>query len=198
MPPRNLDELARELDAISARAADLWTTAADPCKRDPDGGWSLAQCFSHLALSTDAYLPTWREALKATDAPRCADVRPLRLDLSGRVLAWFLEPPVRIRTRTKPQFEAPSSPNALDEFQRSQRDLSAIIDQSRDFAIDRIKIHSAFDSRVRYSIWSSLVVTLAHQRRHLWQSERVLQRTSSVATSKPGTSGYDASGAAPP
>lgn len=137
----------------------------------------MAQCLSHLALSTSAYLPAWREAFAAHSADIKADSRHWRLDLWGRLLVWFLEPPPKIRFPTKRGFEAASSPTALEEFLRSQRELSGITAQSRNFAIDRIKIRSAYDSRVRYSIWSSFLVTLVHQRRHVWQAEMVLGRT---------------------
>lgn len=178
MLPSTLDELAHEVNVVSARASQLWTRAADSCVRSTRGGWSLAQCLSHLALSTNAYLPAWRAAFQAPGAVLKTDSRQWRLDLWGRLLVWFLEPPPKIRFRTKRGFEVASSPAALDDFLQSQRELSNIIAQSRDFAIDRIQIRSAYDSRVRYSVWSSFVITLVHQRRHLWQAEMVLQQTS--------------------
>jgi hypothetical protein len=41
-------------------------------------------------------------------------------------------------------------------------------------ALDRIKVASPVDPRVRYNVWSSFNMTDAHQRRHLWQAERAL------------------------
>lgn len=171
-PPATLAELQRELDTLTARASRLWTGALDPCVPPAGGGWSVAQCLSHLALSTNAYIPVWRTAFAASAPllPR-RDSRPLRLDVWGKFLYWFLEPPPKIRFRTKSAFTVPSSPTALDDFLASQQELSRFLARSEGVAIDRIKIRSAYDSRVRYSIWSSFVTTLAHQRRHLWQAE---------------------------
>ena len=176
-PPATLAALQRELDAVTARASRLWTAGPDPCAPPASGGWSVAQCLSHLALSTEAYVPVWRQALAdpAALVPR-PDSGPLRLDLWGRFLYWFLEPPPKIRFRTKSAFTAPSSPAALDDFLASQQELSRFLGRSEGVAIDRIRIRSAYDSRVRYSVWSSFVTTLAHQRRHLWQAEMTVNR----------------------
>ena len=176
-PPATLGELQRELDTVSARASRLWTAGPDPCAPPASGGWSVAQCLSHLALSTDAYLPVWRKAFEdsASLVPR-PDSGPLRLDLWGRFLYWFLEPPPKIRFQTKSAFTVPSSPTALDDFVASQQELSRFLARSERLAIDRVKIRSAYDSRVRYSIWSSFVTTLAHQRRHVWQAEMTVNR----------------------
>jgi len=170
--PSTLAELEHGLVEASRRAERLWAATDDPCVQPAGGGWSVAQCLSHLALSTNAYLPVWRAALEAPGGvERLEAPRPLRLDAWGRVLGWFLEPPAKIRFRTKNGFEAPSSPAALEEFLASQRELLQLIGRLEGIAIDRIQIRSAFEERVRYSIWSSLVITLIHQRRHIWQAE---------------------------
>lgn len=177
MRPSTYAELTGELNAIAARASQVWASAGDPLRSPRGGGWSVAQCLSHLALSTQAYLPVWRDALTAPGAPRTPrgtePHRPLRLDTWGRLLYWFLQPPPKIRFNTRNGFHAPaSSPAALEEFLSSQREFSRIVAQSEHIATDRIRIRSAYDPRVRYSIWSSFVTTVAHQRRHLWQAER--------------------------
>jgi hypothetical protein len=175
MLPSNCTELAKEVELISARAAWLWNSAEHPCMGPAEGGWSMAQCFSHLAVSTNAYLPTWRQAFGNPGALRRID-SPLRLDMWGRLLIWFLEPPPKLRFRTRPAFEVSSSPAALEEFLLSQHEFSSVIEQSRGFALDRIRICSAYDSRLKYSVWSSFLTTVAHQRRHLWQAEKTLSK----------------------
>lgn len=39
--------------------------------------------------------------------------------------------------------------------------------------LDRIKIASPFDRRFKYNLFSFFHILLAHERRHLWQAERV-------------------------
>jgi hypothetical protein len=61
----------------------------------------------------------------------------------------------------------------LDSFLQGQHQVLALIALAEGLAVDRIKISSAFDHRVRYSVWSSFRANLSHQRRHLWQAEQV-------------------------
>ena len=62
----------------------------------------------------------------------------------------------------------------LQSFLEGQQHIQNTMKACEGLAIDKVKIPSPFNSRVRYSVWSSLVVTAAHERRHLWQAERAL------------------------
>lgn len=73
---------------------------------------------------------------------------------------------------------APFVPSALGsmdailrEFDASQDDLTALLGRAAGVALDRVKIVSPFDGRVRYNAWSALRILAAHQRRHLWLAE---------------------------
>jgi hypothetical protein len=39
--------------------------------------------------------------------------------------------------------------------------------------VDRIKIASPFDARVKYNLYAALTILPRHQHRHLWQAEQV-------------------------
>jgi hypothetical protein len=60
------------------------------------------------------------------------------------------------------------------EFLERQQSILQFLDDARGLALDKVKIVSPFDRHVRYSIWSSLCVNAAHERRHLWQAERAM------------------------
>jgi hypothetical protein len=61
-------------------------------------------------------------------------------------------------------------------FLTSQEQVLYTIDLAQGLAIDRVKIRSVFDRRIRYSVWSSFCANASHQRRHLWQAECVAQQ----------------------
>ena len=42
--------------------------------------------------------------------------------------------------------------------------------------IDRVKVTSPFNPRLRYNLYACLTILPRHQERHLWQAERVLER----------------------
>ena len=69
--------------------------------------------------------------------------------------------------------EAPAIAEVLPAFLVCQDELLALLSEARGLALDRIKISSPFQEKMRYSVWSNFVVGAAHHRRHLWQAERV-------------------------
>ena len=90
------------------------------------------------------------------------------------MLSWALEPPARVTTKTPKWFEPAEELEiepVLQGFLDRQQQIIAIVRQCRGRAVDAVKIASPIDSRIRYSVWSSLVVTAAHERRHVWQAE---------------------------
>ncbi len=144
--------------------------------------WSIAECLVHLSLTTQGYLPSLRNAL--AHAPAVATTptaRPYRMDIMGRLLRWTLEPPPRLRTKTTAPFQpvvtgAPEK--VLPEFLRWQTELLAQLKTAQGLALDQIKVASPFNPRVTYNLLSCFHILVAHERRHLWQAERVKQALS--------------------
>jgi hypothetical protein len=140
--------------------------------------WSAAECLSHLSISTEKFLPVLRKAMDdARSRHLTADGAP-RMDVLGRILRWFLEPPVRSRLKTKSAFVPKSiraKAEALAEFTRWQKQLVDLLQSSSDMPIGRLKVVSPFDSRVKYNVYSAFMILTAHQRRHLWQAEQAVE-----------------------
>jgi hypothetical protein len=186
---RTLDELHAQFRAIAARASALggrFDAAAFAARPRPDS-WSAAECLAHLNLSADPYFPMWREAFAHGGGTKRSPRETCRLDFWGWMLVWSLEPPPRFRFPTRPPFE-PVTAGPIDEvlpaFLERQQRILQVIDQSRGVTLDAIKVTSPFARRVRYSVWSSLCVTAAHERRHLWQAERALERVTDDAAAR--------------
>jgi hypothetical protein len=169
-----LVDLKAQFVQISGHTSALFGAMDDALltKRPKAESWSVAECLAHLNLSVDPYFAIWKETLAR--APH-ADRDNYKLDFWGRVLAWTLEPPPKFRFPAPRDFrpinvEQPHL--VVPEFLKRQQAVLQILDDARGLAIDKVKIVSPFDHRVRYSIWSSFVLTASHERRHLWQAER--------------------------
>lgn len=139
------------------------------------GSWSVTECLEHLALTTRAFLPLIAETIART--PRLTRNRPLRCDMLARVLIHTLEPPYRLRHKVLAHLAPPDNefPSAWEGFLKTQEELGQIIRSAVGLAIDTVKIQSPVCSRMNYSVYGALGILSAHQRRHLWQIERVLQ-----------------------
>ena len=134
--------------------------------------WSIGEHVVHLVLTTRAFLPLLAEALGKAPAGE----GPYRRDFLGWLLGRMLEPPVRMRVKTTAPF-VPSAAGPMDEalrdFDASQDELATLLGRASGLALDRVKIVSPFDGRVRYNVWSALRILTAHQRRHLWLAEAI-------------------------
>jgi DinB superfamily len=143
-------------------------------RRPVPGKWSPAECIEHLAITSDAYFPLWQTALAEARVQGLRGSGSFRMDWKGRILAWMLEPPARMRMPAPPGFvpKAIGGTDAVGHFLSGQERLLEVAGSSQELALDGVQITSPFSKNLRYSVWSSFVVTAAHQRRHLWQAER--------------------------
>lgn len=146
--------------------------------RPNTSSWSAAECLSHLSISTELFLPVLQKAIDDARKRGLTDTkRQPKMDVMGRVLRWFLEPPIRQRVKTRAPFVPRSvraKAEAFGEFAALQSKLAEQIAAARDLDLGKIKIVSPFDKRVRYNVYSAFRIVIAHQRRHLWQAEQAV------------------------
>jgi hypothetical protein len=61
----------------------------------------------------------------------------------------------------------------LPDFLASQQQFLEAMERWNGRALDKVMVTSAFNKRLRYNIFSLFNVVAAHERRHLWQAQRV-------------------------
>jgi hypothetical protein len=144
----------------------------------PEGGlrWSIGQCVDHLTKSADIYSAPIADAIAA--APPAATVA--RPNLLGRGFIWFIEPPVRIKTRA-PRTANPAStfdPTAVrSEFERTLAELQRLALLALKVDSGRARFANPFAGGRRvFNVATGIMVLLAHARRHLLQAEQVKAR----------------------
>lgn len=161
-----------------ARALIESTDARHFTVRPHPGSWSAAECIAHLSISSESFVPVLREAIAKVDGVAGRKSQPPSEDLIGRILRWFLEPPIRARVKTSAPFvpkAVRARAEALSEFMKHQKTLLDLLRQVRDAEASNVKIVSPFDQRIRYNVYSAFRIIAAHERRHLWQAEKALR-----------------------
>jgi hypothetical protein len=175
-----LVDIEKELNDATQRA---WTLVQSTdgrlfTVRPNPSSWSAAECLSHLSISTETFLPVLQNALdEARKRGLTAGKRPPKMDVMGRVLRWFLEPPIRKRVKTSGRFVPRSvraKAEAFGEFASFQSKVAETIAAARGLDLNRVKVVSPFDKRVRFNLYSAFRILIAHQRRHLWQAEQAV------------------------
>lgn len=180
---RQLADLDCQFDANTARAQQLFAglTTQQLAQHAPVDGWSIAECLEHLTLSL--MNPDYLLYIDEETGRAPLGSGPYKKDWLGALLAWSLEPPYRMKTKTLPAWEPQrlAVERVLPDFLKLQQRLKNSLRRANGRAIDKVKIHSPFNQRIRYNVFSFFHVMAAHQRRHLWQAERVRERISTKA-----------------
>jgi hypothetical protein len=172
-----LSLLAERIDHATRAATVLLSrrTAADLMWRPGPGTWSVTECLDHISQTTFAFAPAIQKAIAS--APVLNADRALRTGMLARLFVRNLEPPYRIRLKVLPQLapQCKNSESAWASFLEAQSQLMAAVRSSAGLAIDRVKVESPVYARLSYKIYGALCILAAHERRHLWQMERILQ-----------------------
>lgn len=166
------------LTTITGRVHGFHRLAPQDFTRRPSAqSWSAAECVRHLSLTTKSYLPMIDEALAGPAAGTVPPGHRYRADLIGRLLAWLQEPPFRTRTRTTQAFTPIAVGSPLDviaEFETLQSALIARVEACEGHDLERARLVSPFNARVKYNLYAAMLILAAHERRHLWQADRAL------------------------
>ena len=172
-----LEDIVRELNSASARVRNLHRTLAPGRwnRRPSPESWSPGECVVHLNLTAIAMVPLIQQGLDdARGSGRAAGDR-YRRDFVGWLLWKSISVPGRFKSKTIPAFVPTSDRPAeevMAEFDRLQAQQIALTRASDGLPIDRVKMASPFNAKVRYNIFSVLSILPRHQHRHLWQAEQ--------------------------
>jgi hypothetical protein len=129
-----------------------------------------------LNLTTMAFLPLIDDALGKAPKEPMDPSRRYRRDAMGWFLTTMMEPPVRMKVKTTPPFMPRLSMGRADilrEFQALQAELAARVERANGYDVSKVKVQSPFSESMSYSLLGGFTAILAHERRHLWQAERV-------------------------
>ncbi len=144
--------------------------------RPAAGGWSIAECVTHLNITSEQYIPLLDEAIRSGRQQGIEGQGPFRRGVIGWVLLRYMEPPYRMKAKTPLAFQptrvAPMA-GTLDRFAYLQQEVQARVDRSAGLALDRLRVVSPFNARITYNVYVAFALLAAHQRRHLWQAEQV-------------------------
>jgi hypothetical protein len=172
-------QIEAELFAGSARAEKLCSglDESELAWRPSTRGWSVAECLEHLTVTTAVFLPGLDEAIERAQAKRQVSCGPYELGRWGRLLVWYVEPPPAIRLPA-PRPLRPTLQGAVTEvlprFLRSQNEILDRLPQLEGIDLARATYISPIARYIRMNLLAFLRVHTAHERRHLWQAERVV------------------------
>jgi hypothetical protein len=149
--------------------------------------WSVGECVAHLNLTSAAYLPLLRGGINEARRSGHAAGARYRRDLAGWLLWKSMGPPVKRKFATTAPFlprAGQSPPDLIAEFERLQQEQIALAQEADGLPIQRVKIASPFNTRLRYNLYAAFTILPRHQHRHLWQAEQVIGSRQPAAGSR--------------
>jgi hypothetical protein len=178
MLPRELQGLLDQVDACEANAERLVADLDDEGVNwsPPSGGWSVAQCLTHLTLMNEFYLRGWPDALAQAERTQRGPFRGLHPTPVGRWFAWTMEPPYRMKSKAiqaaTPAARVPRA-TVLRDFLRSHEVYRDLVRRSAAVDVNRVVAPNAILRHVKMRLSTVLLIIPAHDRRHLWQAANV-------------------------
>jgi hypothetical protein len=172
-----LEAILAELSSVSDRVHRLASAVPDErwWERPAGDGWSVGECIAHLNITARAFRPVVEQALE--EARRRMGAVPARYPrgLLGGLLWRVLGRNGRFRVKTAAAFVPPAGASrgeTVDEFDRLQAEQAAWVRAADGLPLQRVRIVSPFNGRVRYNLFAALSILARHQARHLWQAEQ--------------------------
>lgn len=161
----------------TARNLSAGLTDEQFCWRPAPGAWSGCENLLHLVTVGRLYIPAIDEAVAQARANGVTAPGPCGYGIFERWFIWMMEPPVRLKMRTPKSF-APaglmSQEEVMHEFDALNQAWLRILEEIRGLDLKHIKISSPASARMKFSLAAALALNAAHERRHLWQAQKVI------------------------
>ena len=179
--PPDVQALLDQLTANGLAAAALERELEpEQLRWRPDASsWSIAQCIDHLEVGDRIYLGALRKGLEEARGKGWTRRGPIRPNWIELKFIYSLEPPPKFRMPA-PKKIVPAldkEPGAVwRDFAAVQAELTALLKGAADLDLNRARFDNPFLPLVRMRIGSGFQVITSHERRHLWQAQKIRLR----------------------
>ena len=174
---RDRDGILQQLETSERAAAQLiaGVSHAQANWRPNSRSWSVWQCLDHLARTDRTYCQAMLEAVARAKrgAKGTCTITP------GWFGRWFIasmEPPVRTKLRNPKKITPGTDGDAqavLIDFLDSHSELRRVVASWERLDFNRVRFRNPFLPLLRFTVGTGLMIINAHDRRHLWQAQRV-------------------------
>jgi len=145
--------------------------------------WSIAECFEHLNLTLEIYLPQIQEILKQPEKyPRKNET--FKHGWMGGFAVKAMQPKADDRLTFKMKTFARLNPSPAEndaaskvkKFNDWQEQTLEVLNKVEDIDLKKPKINTAVGSILKMGVGDALHFVIAHNQRHVLQAQKVLQK----------------------
>lgn len=176
-----IDHFRAQFERISAEADALVAPLRDAqfAWQPAPGSWSVAQCIDHLNSTAREYLPMMDEGIADAIRRGLYAAGPYTYNWIGRTIVWMFQPETRLRSRAPKAFLPPVGRprhDVMAAFRAYQVQYIDRLRQANGLDLARARVASPVTRWIRMPLGSSFAMTIAHERRHLQQARRVIEK----------------------
>ena len=140
--------------------------------------WSVGQCFEHLIKANSAFFSQFESIIRGEKKQTTWESYSPLSSFFGNLLLKSVSPEGKRKLKAPPP-AVPSasniSPSIIADFAKHQSELIEKIRLMESFDSNRIILTSPFIRVITYSLFDAYRITIAHEKRHFAQAERVVQ-----------------------
>ena len=180
--PQNGTNIDLEQCLLQVEASKAWLhhrvlpLSIEQLRWRPDADhWSIGECLDHLNLTLGLYLPKIDDAIRRGALPDSALVECPRCEQAESEALRWIEPPVMVAV-VAPALTAPTpavDPDWLvEQFHQTRHRYAEAVRRAFGLDLRRLRIIEPIYTPI-ISLGGTLALMAAHDRRHMWQAERV-------------------------
>lgn len=175
-----LDEIVDELQMISEKASETFGNLSKEQInwRPSETGWSIGQCLDHLIKSNDEFKPTF-EKLKAGERKNSfwEKYSPLTGFFGNFLLNSLKNDAKKFKTPSKAIVPPGDiAADIVERFAKHQAEVIETVKSLEKIDMEKTVITSPFLKLMTYRLGKAYEIAVEHEKRHIRQAERVLQR----------------------
>ena len=139
--------------------------------------WSIAQCLTHLIISSKLYSSAILNAVSTADPARKGDPGPYQYGLFSRMMIKALDPTNRRTFKAPRKFAPPFIHYPVDsviaDFESSGGRWEECLKFSTGLNLAKVKVTSPVMPLLRFQLGATFAMMVMHERRHLLQAQTV-------------------------
>lgn len=182
-----LDSLIEDSNSINTILKDqILTRSENQLNWKPSiDKWSVLECLEHIILSGQYYIDQANRKLSRkspSSIPLVIDFKPGFIG-NYSVKAMKPGPTGKISNKMKTFKRMEPGKSDLDQkriladFTRYQADLLTVIERSKYYNINKVKIRSSIGNLIRFKLGDALRFVVAHNQRHIQQAVNLMHST---------------------
>ena len=143
--------------------------------REEQDSWSILECFEHLNLYGDFYIPEIKKRIESSKTQPKANFKS---GILGNYFAKSMLPKEKLNKmktfKDKNPLGSKLDKSTIERFIQQQEQILNLLDKSREIDLNKTKTEISISKLIKLKIGDTFRVVVYHNERHLMQANKIL------------------------